>query len=313
MKIIKNILLIIILSFILTACHNQYTLHKTSNLSMDGKFIEINKHKLHVVEKGNGKIPVIFESGWDAGGHLSWNTVQDAVSKKTYTLSYDRAGILRSESSSKDRTCTNISEELHQLLTKVKIKKPYILVAHSLGGIFMRCYAKKYKDEIAGIILVDSVNPNQFNFYKKEIQEQMKNLPPMWLVKFESYSGIAKAYSYFFMKGYNSIPSSDIRNIKYQEFISKSYITYVREGKHLSEMKDEVNGTNFGNIPLIVLSANKSEETQGIYLKDWERLQNEIVTLSTNSKHIWIDSGHYIQIEKPKVVIEAIDKMLKKN
>ena len=61
-----------------------------------------------------------------------------------------------------------------------------------------------------------------------------------------------------------------------------------------------------------MLSANKSEETQGIYLKDWKKLQNEIATLSTNSKHIWIDSGHYIQIEKPKVVIEAINEILKK-
>ena len=48
------------------------------------------------------------------------------------------------------------------------------------------------------------------------------------------------------------------------------------------------------------------------YLKDWEKLQNEIATLSINSKHIWIDSGHYMQIEKPKVVIEAIDEILKK-
>ncbi len=313
MKIVKNILLLVILLFILTGCYEQYALYKASKSPMDGKFVELNHNKLHVIEKGKGKIPVVFESGWDAGGHLSWNIVQNAIAKKTYTLSYDRAGILRSESSNEPRTCTNISEELHQLLTKEKIEKPYILVAHSLGGIFMRCYAKKYKDEIAGIILVDSANPNQLNFYKKEIQKQMKNLPPMWLVKFESYSGIARAYSYFFMKGYHSVPSNDIRNIKYQGFISKSYITYMREGKYFMKMQNEVNGTNFGNIPLIVLSAKKSEQTQGIYLEDWKKLQNEITDLSTNSEHIWIDSGHYIQIEEPKAVIKAINTMLKKS
>ena len=77
-------------------------------------------------------------------------------------------------------------------------------------------------------------------------------------------------------------------------------------------MKNEVNETNFGNIPLIVLSAKESEKTQGILLKDWKKLQNEIANLSTNSKHIWVDSGHYIQLEKPKVVIKAINEMLKK-
>ena len=313
MKIVKTILLLIILPFVLTGCYEQYALYKASKLPMDGKFVKINNHNLHVIEKGKGKIPVIFESGWEAGGHLSWNTVQNEIAKKTYTLSYDRAGILRSESSNKSRTCTNISEELHQLLRKEKINKPYILVAHSLGGIFMRCYVKKYKDEIAGIILVDSANPNQLNFYKKEIQKQMKNLPPMWLVKFESYSGIARAFSYFFIKGYPSLSVDDIRNIKYQGFASKGYITYIKEGKHFIKMKNEVNETNFGNIPLIVLSAKQSEKAQGILLKDWIKLQNEIANLSTNTKHIWVDSGHYIQIEKPKILIKAIDEMLEKS
>jgi pimeloyl-ACP methyl ester carboxylesterase len=312
--IIKWLLILVVVLLIFGFIYEQYALYRASQLPMDGKFVEVNAHKLHVVEKGEGKFPVIFESGWEVGGHLGWNTIQNEIAKETYTLSYDRAGILRSESSDEPRTCTNVSEELHLLLTKEKVEKPYILVAHSLGGIFMRCYAKKYRDEIAGIVLVDSAHPHQMNYYKKSIQERIKNLPSMWLVKLESYSGIARGFSYFFTKGYHpSIPSDDIRNSKYQGFVSKGYITYMREGKQFINMGNEVNGTNFGATPLTVLSAKESEETQGIILENWEKLQNEIATLSTNSKHIWVDSGHYIQLEKPEVVIDVIKNMLKDN
>jgi len=310
MRIVKKILLGMILLLILGFFYEQYALYRASKLPMDGKFVKINSHKLHVVEKGVGKVPVIFEAGWEVGGHLGWNTIQNEIAKETYTLSYDRAGILRSESSDEPRTCTNVSEELHLLLTKERVEKPYILVAHSLGGIFMRCYVKKYRDEIAGIVFVDSAHPNQTNYYKKEIQERIKNLPPTWLVKLESYSGIARAFSYFLTKGYHpSIASDDMRNIKYQGFVSKGYVTYMREGKQFINMKNEVNGIDFGDIPLSVLSAKKSERTQGIKLENWEILQNEIANLSTNSKHIWVDSGHYIQFEKPEVVIEAVKEM----
>jgi len=315
MQIIKLVLkwlsLFIVLFLLVGILYEQYARYKASQLPMDGKFVEVNAHKLHVVEKGEGKIPVIFESGWEVGGHLSWNVVQNEIAKETYTLSYDRAGILRSERSDKPRTCSNVSEELHLLLTKERVEKPYILVAHSLGGIFMRCYVKKYRDEVAGIVLVDSAHPNQMNYYKKEIQERIKNLPPMWLVKLESYSGIARAVSYFLTKDYHpSIASDDMRNIKYQGFVSKGYVTYMQEGKQFMRIANEVKGTDFEDIPITVISAKESEKTQGILFEDWKMLQNEIADLSTNSKHIWVKSGHYIQLEKPEVLVEAIRTMM---
>lgn len=310
LRIIKWLFIIVIPLFLLAGCYEQYALYKASKLPLDGELIKINSHETHVVQKGKGKVPVIFVSGWDTSGHLSWQDVQHEIAKQTYTISYDRAGILRSESSNTPRTCTNISEELYKILEKKEVDKPYVLVAHSLGGVFIRCLMKHHKNEVAAIILVDSAHPNQINFYKKEIQESIKNLPSLWLVKLQSYSGIARAYSYLYGGAMSNTQNEDIRNVKNMAFIPKSYVTYIREGKHFMQMGEEVNGTTFDDIPLIVLSAKKSKETQGIELKDWEELQNELADLSTNSKHLWVNSGHYIQLEKPEIIVDAIKKVL---
>lgn len=310
LRIIKWVFMVLVPLFLLSACYEQYALYNASKLPLDGEYIQINGHKTHVIQKGEGKVPVVFVSGWDVMGHLSWENIQDEMAKQTYTISYDRAGMLRSESSDKPRTCTNISEELHEILEKKKVAKPYVLVAHSLGGAFVRCLIKNHKDEVAGVVLVDSAHPNQIKFYEKEIQKRMKNLPAIWLVKLQSYSGLARAYNYLYGRDIPYIKKDDIRNLKKRAFVPKGYVTYIREGKHFMEMSQEINGTTFANIPLIVLSSTQSKETQGIDLKDWKKLQNELAGLSTNSKHLWINAGHYIQLEKPKVVVTAIKEVL---
>ncbi|MCB4782003.1 MAG: alpha/beta hydrolase [Sulfurovum sp.] len=310
-QIVKVVIFATLSILTLSDCYEQYALYKASKLPLDGKYIDINNHKIHVVQKGTGNVPVIFVSGWDTIGHMSWKDVQNKIAKQTYTLSYDRAGILRSDSSDKPRNCTNIAEELYEILKKNRVHKPYIIVAHSLGGIFTRCLIKHHKQDVAGIILVDSAHPNQIDFYEKKIQNRMKKLPPLWLVKLESYSGLVRGYNYLYGRDISHTKHSDIRNVKNNAFISKSYISYIREGKHILQMKEEINGTNFGNIPLIVLSAKKTKKTQGIALENWKILQNELANLSTNSKHIWVDAGHYIQLEKPNVVVDSINEMIK--
>lgn len=305
-NIFKKLLISITGLFLLSGCYEQYALYKASKLPLDGKLIEVGNHKIHVVEKGKGDTPVVFEAGWDVTGHMSWEEVQNEIAKQTFTLSYDRAGILRSESSDTPRTCDNISQELYSLLEKEKVKKPYILVGHSLGGILIRCFVKYHKKDVAGIILVDSAHPKQYG-EKKELEKLIKKLPSISLVKLESYSGLVRAYSYFNRINIPNIDVNDIRNIKNRAFLPKSYIEYIREGKQFVKDFNEVKGTTLYSIPTTILSAKKDLSKNS----NWKKLQKDIAKLSTNSKHSWVESGHYIQLEKPNIVIKAIKEMLK--
>lgn len=95
----------------------------------------------------------------DAGyGDFSkaWDSVIGDISKLSSVLIYDRAGLGKSERSSNPRTSREMVKELKELLVKVKIEPPYILVGHSFGGVNMRMFATEYQNEVCGLVLVDS-------------------------------------------------------------------------------------------------------------------------------------------------------------
>jgi pimeloyl-ACP methyl ester carboxylesterase len=57
---------------------------------------------------------------------------------------------------------TQTADELHALLQEADEEGPYGLVGHSLAGLYSRIYAERYPEEVAGMVLVDSSHPNQF-------------------------------------------------------------------------------------------------------------------------------------------------------
>lgn len=97
-------------------------------------------------------------------GYGDFSKAQDSiineVSKSSDVLVYDRAGLGKSESSSRPGISREMIKELHELLNEARIKPPYILLGHSFGGINMRLFATEYPNEVRGMILVDSTPEN---------------------------------------------------------------------------------------------------------------------------------------------------------
>jgi len=128
----------------------------------DGRWIDIGQQcRLYMLEKGEGVPTVLFESGI-AATHLNWREVQCAVAGFARTVSYDRAGLGWSSPANTPRTPANIAIELHAMLRLAGIKPPYILVGHSFGGLVMRRFALLYPDEVAGVVLVDPMRPEEW-------------------------------------------------------------------------------------------------------------------------------------------------------
>src|SRR3990167_3642864 len=97
--------------------------------------------------------------------------VHSEMAKCANCLSYDRAGFGWSRGSAAPCTSQNSVKDLHDLMLKLSLPKPYILVGHSYGGMLNRLYTEMYPDEVAGIVLVDAYH-----------EEQLKTipLPPPW-------------------------------------------------------------------------------------------------------------------------------------
>jgi pimeloyl-ACP methyl ester carboxylesterase len=120
-------------------------------------FVKISDCKLYakLMGENNGKPTVIMDAGY---GDFSkaWDRVIGDISMLSNVLSYDRAGLGKSEANSNPRTSFKMVKELKELLIEANIKPPYILVGHSFGGVNMRMFTTEYPNEVCGLVLIDS-------------------------------------------------------------------------------------------------------------------------------------------------------------
>jgi pimeloyl-ACP methyl ester carboxylesterase len=142
--------------------------------------------KMYLECRGSGTPTVILESGyrndadiWSAqSGHGT--TVFPQVAKFTRVCAYDRPGTLldanhlsQSTPVPMPRTARDLVSDLHGLLQKADVPGPYVLAAHSFGGIFARLCASTYPNEVVGMVLVDALSekvkpaltPEQWKLY----------------------------------------------------------------------------------------------------------------------------------------------------
>jgi pimeloyl-ACP methyl ester carboxylesterase len=105
---------------------------------------------------------VVFENG--LGGRMDWwNKVLPEISNDTTTFAYNRPGYGNSDSVATPRDGLHIVNELRALLRDIDMRPPYILVGHSMGGLYMQFYARRYPEEVIALILVDSTHPQQLD------------------------------------------------------------------------------------------------------------------------------------------------------
>lgn len=114
-----------------------------------GELVEVGNHRLHIHCVGEGSPTVILEST-SGGTSANWGWVRPEVAKTTRVCAYDRGGRGWSELGPQPRDAIQIAGELHALLRNADVPAPYVLVAHSAGGLFIREYAEQYPNEVGG-------------------------------------------------------------------------------------------------------------------------------------------------------------------
>lgn len=116
--------------------------------------VAVDGRRVRMSVAGSGHATVVFENGYGISLE-AWARVQPAVSRFARTVSYDRAGFGLSEDGPAPRDGRRIAAELRRALRAADLPPPYVLVGHSLGGLFVRVFAGRYPDEVAGLVLVD--------------------------------------------------------------------------------------------------------------------------------------------------------------
>lgn len=272
---------------------------------MPGELVDVGGYKLHIDCIGQGSPTVILDSGL-GDTYISWQKVQPQIAQFTRVCSYDRSGLGYSDSSPRPRTSENIAEELHTLLHHAGIPPPYILVGHSMGGFDVRLYASIYRNEVAGMVLVDSSHPEQ----RKRLLPAVLDLDASW-VRQQEFLEFTMPFGIPRLLGFCDRDPE----VRAAECNFHSAREAVAELKSVSESAAQTARTGlFGDLPLAVLSSDPDHPRPDLpedLVKPtndaWQQMQEELSHLSTKGTRVVAKgSGHYIQINRPEVVIEAV-------
>jgi pimeloyl-ACP methyl ester carboxylesterase len=311
------VLLILVLGTAITGVIARSSLAK--RYPAPGQLVEMGGYTMHINCMGQGSPTVILEAG-KGDFSLTWAYVQPEIAETTHVCSYDRAGYGWSEPSPYSRTASAEVEELHRLLVNANIQGPYVLVGHSLGGMLVRMYAHEYPDEVVGMVLVDSLHeelPLRLpEIIDKGNQIAIRQLRTLTVLSSTGIMTLAP----------QSIPNfglPDDAYVQYQAIMATTGF-FGTSGAETAAERDSVTGahalqmTSFGDMPLIVLSRGRwepftffSDAENQQYWDGWQATQSELVSLSSEGKQVIAEqSGHFIQLDQPDLVIDAIQEVV---
>lgn len=132
--------------------------HLSPPYDAQGERFDIGGRSLYLDCRGEGQPTVVLEAG-SGSDSSTWSAVFDALAATSRTCAYDRAGRGRSDPTER-QTLADAAGELRALLTTAGESGPYLLVGHSLGGAYTRVFAGMHRDEVVGLVLVDTFEPD---------------------------------------------------------------------------------------------------------------------------------------------------------
>lgn len=290
-----------------------------------GQRIDIGGFSLHLYCLGSGEPTVVMEAGLGDSSFI-WGKVQGQIAQSTRVCAYDRPGLGWSDFVSQPFGRQQVAENLHALLQKAGLHGPYLLVGHSIGGIYIREFAYQYPHEVAGMVFVDSAHEQQSNrqeFGRMGMETTLYKL--LSLCEAIAPTGVFRVFGVGRALVQNTGLPLPVQQAAASTLNRSTYChTIANEFKTSDADTDLPNPPqSLGDIPLIALMAGRNFASEGgrppgmsaeelsKFNAGWLGLQTELAHLSTRGKLEIVDqSGHYIHLEQPDRVIQAILEVL---
>ncbi len=277
--------------------------------------VDIGGRLLYVETAGSGGPTVVLEAGYLGRSDVWSRDLQEpagerqmvfpAVAEFTHVVTYDRPGTIgevnpalepygplfypsRSDPAPMPRRIQDIADDLAALLQNAGQSGPYVMVGHSMGGLFMRYFAMTRPDEVVGLVLVDSTTEDACEGFR-EI------LPPEDWEEFEQ----------------NTVGNPELEAAcPDAEFV---WTAPLADDPTVAEVRRVREESPLRPMPLVVLHHGIPFEApfDGWPTEEMEQGMSErqawLATLTPDGKLIIAEmSGHNIHQDQPELVIEAI-------
>lgn len=176
LKIIGKVLLgALVVAFVLvigiSIVHTMTTSKEKGELSDDGYIntVTVNGKDLNYNAYGNrdGEHVIVTISGLSVHDYgVMSHYVTDSQSEDNYIVNIDREGYGFSEDSFEEQTAEHIVDTYRSALKEIGVEGPYVLLPHSIGGIYATYWECTYPEEIEGIVFLDTTEITEDAFFE---------------------------------------------------------------------------------------------------------------------------------------------------
>ena len=305
------------------------TVRDTQRFPPPGRLVDVGGFRLHLQDSGNNSdAPVVVLEAGIAASSISWSRVAPEVAKFARVIRYDRAGLGWSERSPAPRTAAQCAQELRLLLERAGIPGPFVLVGHSFGGYVARIFAGRFPGQMAGLVLLDTPSTSDWIPLHPDAKRKLRGgvlfsrigavLAGLGVVRFclarltsgstdlpvmvtRSFGRSALTVVGRLVGEVQKLPTNIWPQVQAHWCQPKSFRSMASHLGHLPQSAAQVEAMGMPeNIPVIVLTASNPHAAR-------HAAQESVARLSAQGKHtVAATSGHWIQLDEPELVIEAI-------
>jgi len=251
--------------------------------------VETERHRIAATVFGSG-LPVVVIEPALGGNARAWQPIARTLAADTTVVTYDRAPYGASSPARDGRTPPEVAADLHEVLGSLGVTGPLVLVGHSLGGIYLRTYAARHLDQVAGMVLVDSSHETQQPVLRERFTPKDRLLVAL------------------------TVPQLIVRSRHWRGGADRrSAVREYRMFKRLGAADQALPRGGLGSRPLIVVTRGPGSQAHlnRLWLA-WYDLQRDLARLSANSRHIISESpNHYLNEGDPDLLISAIAEVVR--
>jgi len=269
-----------------------------------GTLVDLGGYNVHVLVRGEGAPTVILDSA-SLDTVSGWYWIIEEISPSTRVVAYDRPGLGWSDLGPEPRDVDTNAAQLHAVLHSLDIPPPYILVGHSLGGLFVRGFEGLHPEEVAGMVLIEATHPDfparlGLPNVMPNADEGMLNAGP-----YAARLGLLRLMHMF-------PPDMDLPERQRNE-LSAYYASNNFADRTLSDFRhwpkllaEAANVTSFGDTPLRVIVGGASENASGTP----RELQDELAALSTKGSVQVIDGADHVTLIHNRDYAHAVAQVI---
>ncbi|MGI8387641.1 alpha/beta fold hydrolase [Robertmurraya sp. P23] len=309
--VLRNILLAIAAIFvILFVFSNFLTVYEQNKYPVLGELVELDGENMHIYTKGEGENTIVLLSGLGTTAPvLDFEPLVNELAKENKVIVVEEFGYGWSDLTKKERTVENIVGEIRTALQLANIKGPYILMPHSISGIYSMYYANKYPEEVKAIVGIDPTLPQALEYFG----ESAPTMP-----NFFSYlapTGIARLAIYMNSDDFLPISEEDTysnENLRMTKVIS-SWNGYNRnvvdEANEIKENIEKTAAMKFpSDIPVMIFTAKENKNNEG---KSNVTFYREQLENGSANKLLIFEGHHYLHWTRFIEISETVNDFIK--